>query len=239
MAILEFFLLSAGMAYYWHYLQEPAQIVFRLQPETIRDYVNLTVSYQSSGTTSSDTVRAPGHIGELSAGNYSIETLDDDIVHFHIALDLQPGETETVIIPVTPNTRTLSIQTEPAGAQIWINGLQTSKTPYTFNILAGDTIILNLEMPGYKEFTDTLWMAENIDLGTISLQKLYNVWISPVYVDVGYRIYDAKNKVVFSSSGSRNIQLTQGRYRIAYEIGEGQYDTKWFSVNYNLTLTIP
>jgi hypothetical protein len=239
LAILELFLLSAGMTYNHYYLQKPGQIVFRIEPETIRDYINLAVTYKSSGTVSTDTVRAPGHLGNLPVGGYRIETLDDDIVSFSTDLVLKPGKTETVVIPVALNTRTLSIQTEPAGAEIWINGLQASKTPYTFNILVGDTVILNLKMPDYKEFTDTLWMAENIDLGTIALQKLYNVWISPVYADVGYRIYDGNKNLVFSSSGSRKIQLTQGRYRIDYEIGEGQYDTKWFSVNYNLTVTVP
>jgi len=239
LAILELFLASAGLVYFRQYTQQPGQIVFKIQPETIRDYINLAVTYQSSGSKSIDTVRAPGHIGDLPAGSYDVETLDEDIVHFHSTLDLKPGKTETVIIPVALNTRMLSIQTEPAGADIWINGLQTSKTPYIFNILTGDTIVLNLEMPGYKEHRDTLFLTDNIDLGVIPLQKLYNVWISPLYTDVGYRIYDAKNEVIFSSSGSRNIQLTQGRYRVAYEIGEGQYDTKWFSVNYNLTVTIP
>jgi len=232
-------LASAGLVYYRHYTQQPGQIVFRVQPETIRDFINLTVTYKSSGSKSIDTVRAPGHIGDLPAGSYDVETLDEDIVHFHSTLDLKPGKTETVIIPVALNTRTMSVNTEPAGAEIWINGLQASKTPYTFNILADDSVILNLKMPGYEEYTDTLYLTENIDLGIIPLRKLYTVWISPIYADVGYRIYDRNNKVVFSSSGSRNIQLTQGRYRIAYEIGEGQYDTKWFSVNYNSTVSIP
>jgi len=239
LAILELFLLTAGLGYYWHYSQQPGQIILRLEPKTTRDFINLGLKYQSGGSAIADTVRAPGIRTSLSAGKYTFETLDQDIVYFKSDVILEPGQTETLIIPVNLNIRTLAVQTEPAGAEIWLNGLQTSRTPYIFEILTGDTVRLELKMAGYEGYSDTLSLNENVDLGVISLRKLFTVWISSQYSDTEYRIYDADNKIVFSSVGSRQLQLAQGKYRLSYEIGEGQYDSKWFSLNYNSTVTIP
>ncbi len=239
LAILELFLFSAGLTYYRYYTQQPGQIVLQLNPETTRDFINLGVKYQSSGFTSMDTVSAPGELANLPAGKYSFETLDQDIVYFHADFDLEPAEIKTLVIPITLNIRTLAVQTEPTGAEIWINGVQANHTPDTFKILTGDTVILELKMPGYRGYTDTLGLNENVDLGIIPLRKLYTLWVSSRYADTGYKIYDMDGRVVFSASGSRKLQLAQGRYRISFEIGEGQYETKTFLLNYNSTVMIP
>lgn len=239
LAILELFLFSAGLAYYRHYSQQPGQIVLQLHPETTRDVINLGVKYQSSGSASIDTVTAPGVLENRPAGKYRFETIDQDIVYFHTDIELEPGEIETLIIPIVLNIKTLTVQTEPTGAEIWINDLQASQTPYTFKILTGDTVILELKMQGYQGYTDTISLSENVDLGVIPLRKLYTLWVSSRYADTGYKIYDMDDRVVFSASGSRKLQLAQGRYRISFEIGEGQYETKTFLLNYNSTVMIP
>jgi len=239
LAILELFLLSAGLAYFRHYTQQPGQIVLQLNPEKTRDFISLGVKYQSSGFTSMDTVSAPGKLANLPAGKYRFETLDQDIVYFHADVDLEPAEIKTLVISITLNIRTLAVQTEPTGAEIWINSVQATHTPDTFKILTGDTVILELKMPGYQGYTDTLSLNENVDLGVIPLRKLYTLWVSSRYADTGYKIYDMDDRVVFSASGSRKLQLAQGRYRISFEIGEGQYETKTFLLNYNSTVMIP
>jgi len=239
LAILELFLVTAGLAYYRHYSQQPGQIVLQLHPETTKDFINLGVKYQISGSTTIDTVTAPGTLENRPAGKYNIETLDKDIVYYQTDVVLEPEEIETVDIPVVLNIKTLAVQTEPAGAEIWINGLQATKSPHTFEILTGDTVILELKMPGYQGYTDTLSLNENVDLGIIPLRKLYTLWISAHYADIAYRIYDMDDKVVFSSYGSRKLQLAQGRYRLSYEIGEGQYETKTIFLNYNSSVVIP
>ena len=239
LAILELFLLSAGLAYFRHYIQQPGQIVLRLNPETTRDFVSLGVNYQTSGSTTIDTVTAPATLDNRPAGKYSIEILDQDIVYFQTDVDLEPKEIETVDIPVTLNIRTLAVQTEPSGAEIWINGIQATQTPDTFKILTGDTVFLELKMKGYQGYTDTLSLKDNVDLGIIPLRKLYTVWVSSRYADIAYMIYDIDDRVVFSSYGSRKLQLPQGRYRISFEIGEGQYETKTLLLNYNASVVIP
>ena len=118
---------SAGLVYFWYFAQQPGQIVFRLQPETTRDYVYLGVRYQSSQSTLLDTVRAPGKLYKQSPGKYYIEVIDQDIVQYQTELELKPAESETLVIPVSLNSNTLAVQTEPTGADIWINGLHATK----------------------------------------------------------------------------------------------------------------
>jgi hypothetical protein len=239
LAILELFLLSAGLAYYRHYTRQTGQIVLRLYPEKTKDFINLGIKYQSAESSAIDTVTAPGTLHNRPAGKYRFETLDQDIIFFHADVVLEPAEIETLRIPVALDIKTLTVQTDPPGADIWINGLQASQTPDTFKIPTGDTVILELKMQDYQDHSDTLRLNENIDLGIIPLVKFYTVRIACLYHYTGYKIYDMDDRIVFTASGSRKLQLAQGRYRISYEIGEDQYETKSFLVNDNSTVTIP
>jgi len=237
LAVLELFLCSAGLVYYRYYVQQPGKIILQIQTDQGSEIINLRLKSWKSEKT--DTVQAPGQLSSIPAGNYRIETLDRHILPFRLDFTLKPAQIETLSIPLKYNTRSLFIATEPEGAGIWINGVQASYTPDTVHILSEDTVNLELRLDGYQTYLDTISLDQDMTLGTISLLKLYTVWISPRYPDIGYLIYDENNRMVFSSRGSRKLQLAEGRYRIAYEIGEGEYDSKTFQLRYNLTVSIP
>jgi len=237
LAVLELFLCSASLVYYRYHVQQPGQIILRLQPNQGSELINVGLKSWKSQKT--DTVQAPGQLSNLPAGRYSIETLDHHILPFRTDFTLQPAEIETLSIPLKYNTRSLFIQTEPEGAVILINGVQSSHTPDTLHIFSGDTVNLELQMDGYQSYLDTISLDQDMTLGTISLLKFYTVWISARYPDINFLIYDENKRMVFSSLGSRKIQLPEGKYRIAYEIGEGEYDSKTFQLKYNLTVSIP
>jgi hypothetical protein len=239
LAILELFLAAAALAWYWYYLQQPGKFVFQLRPAAEKEKIQLVLQCKTPHSISVDTVTAPGVRHNMPAGDYRLETLDPDIVQYRTDIVLKPAETETIMIPVTINTRTLVVQTDPPGAQIRINGVQATLTPDTLRILSGDTVIIELQMAGYQDYRDTLRLDKDTDLGTIRLLKSYTLWISSRYPDNHYIIYDTDNRLVLSGNGSRKLQLAAGTYRIAYEIGEGQYDTKRVILNYNKTISIP
>ena len=239
LAMLLFFLMSAGVGGYYIYLQQPGQIVLQLAPGAEQEFVNLVVRYQSNGQTTIDTVTAPNELTDRPAGHYIFETYNRDIVYFSSDLQLDPLEMETLIIPVVPNVRTLTIRTDPPGAEVLINGIQASQTPDSFDILTGDTIDLELKMKGYQSYVDTLDMTEDVDLGEIRLRKIYALHISCKYSDIEYSIYDQDGKIVFTGQGSRNAWLAEGSYRVSYGIGEGQYESKRVSLNRSTTVMIP
>jgi len=238
-AMLLLFLFSAGLGYFWYYVQQPGHIIIRIQPENTREFVNLGLRYNFLESAAMDTISAPGELRNRPAGIYSFETLDPDIVYFQANVILEPAETKTLVIPVTLNYKSLAVQTEPAGAEIWIDGLQTSQTPDTFEIFNRDTVILELKMKGYQVHVDTISLKENLDLGIILLEKLYTLRISCRYDYTEYKIYDMDRRMVYSARGSRRVQLIKGKYKLAYGIGEGQYETKTISLNYNTTVSIP
>jgi hypothetical protein len=175
----------------------------------------------------------------LSGGAYTFESIDPEILPFQTGLTLRPAATETLVVKAMLDTRRLSVNSEPSGAGIWINGLQGSKTPGTFDVLAGDTVRLELRMPDYQTYVDTLILTSDTDLGIVALRKLYTLRIAPQYDYTGYLVYDEEGVMVFSGSGVRRLELPEGKYRVAYEIGEGQYRTKRVSLGYNQTVTIP
>jgi hypothetical protein len=238
LAVLELFLCSAGLIYFNYYMQQPGQIILQLSDNQNRNQIMAGVSSGTSGS-HIDTVYVPGVLSDRPAGQYTIKTLDPDIVPFRTDVKLKPGEVKTVLITVAVNTKKLRIQSEPSGAQIWLNGLETAQTPHTFDVLTGDTVIVELKLPGYQVFSDTIRMTEAMDLGIVNLVQMHLLRISSQYDYTSYHIFDSEGQLVYSASGSRKIELPDGKYRLSYEIGEGQYKTKYFTLNANSMVTIP
>ena len=239
LAVLELILVAAGLVFYRYHLQQPGQIIIRLEPEKTKDSIKVGMKYQSSQPSPMDTVIVPVTLHHMRPGNYSFETVDRDIVHFDTVISLQPGATETLAIPAVLDFKTLTVNTEPQGADIWIDSLLISKTPDTLNIFKKDSIMLELKMEGYQTYADTLALEANRDLGVITLAKLFTLWIYCNYSDMDYSIYDMNNEMVFTAVGTKKIRLPKGRYRIVYGIGEGQTESRGFSLNYNYSIKIP
>jgi hypothetical protein len=238
LAILELFLITAGLGWFRYYLQQPGQIILRLSPGDIKEYINVGLTFQSRESVKTDTVSAPGHLNNRPAGKYSIETIDPDVQYFRTEFVLVPAESEILVIPIELNAKSLAVHSEPTDAEIWIDGMHAANTPHTFEIANRDTVILTLKKAGYQTHLDTIMLNENAELGLISLEKLFNLRVSCAYQDLQYRIYDADKNMVFSGRGSRTVNLPMGKYRLAYEIGEGQYETKSFTLNRNYTVYV-
>ncbi len=212
--------------------------MLKLSPGDTKEYITVGLTLQSGETAKMDTVTAPGMLNNRPAGVYRIETLDPDVAHFQTDILLEPMETKTLVIPVALNSKTLAVQTDPGDAEIWIDDIHTANTPYTFIIANRDTVIVALKKEGYQTYLDTVSLAENVDLGTISLVKVYTLRVSCAYPDIGYKIFDSERNIVFSGRGSRALQLPAGNYRLGYEIGEGQYEYKSITLNRNNTVTL-
>ena len=239
LAVLELFLFSAGLAYYRYHVLQPGHIIIRLQPEQTKNYVRLGMKYQTPYSSSTDTVIAPTDLHNRYAGTYNFRILDKDLVSFKTEMILEPAETETLIVPVALDFKTITVQTNPEGSEIWIDDSLYSKTPDSVDVFGRDTIILCLKMNGYQTYTDTLALTDNINLGEIKMFKLFSLRVICGYEDIEYKIYNADNKVILKSIGSRSLRLPQGRYKIAYDVGEGQMTTERISLNYNYNLYIP
>jgi hypothetical protein len=239
LAIVELFLCTAGLAYYYHTINQAGHIIIRLQPEQIKDSIKLSMKYQSLYSSTIDTIIAPTELYRLSAGNYRFETLDTDIVHFHTDITLKPAGNEIINIPVALNRKKIAINSKPAGADILIDGVFISKTPDTLEIYNTNMVIIELRMPDYQSYIDTMALSEDVDLGTITLLKLYSLRILSYLEGMEYQITDVNNRIIFSANESKKMRLPEGNYKLSYEIGEGEIKTRHFSLSYNSTIEIP
>ena len=68
-------------------------------------------------------------------------------------------ETEQTV-PMTPGTGTLSVNTEPAGAQVYIDDVQRGNTPATITDLSAGSHTLRLERQGYTKMTVPVLITE-------------------------------------------------------------------------------
>lgn len=235
-AVFVLFLMAGSLVYLWYQLQQPGKIIVQLDPGSPKQQVKMRLSFDSAKP---DTITAPAELTEQPAGKYRIETVDTDIQAYQLNFDLAPGETEKITVPVTVNFKTLRVNSDPENAEIWIDSLHTANTPYTFEISDRDTVVVELKMEGYQTYTDTVLLNDNVDLGMISLVKLFMVRITCAYEDYEYRIYDSESNLVFRAKESRSVQLPGGNYKVAYEIGEGQFESKAFKISRNTSLAVP
>ena len=239
LAVLELFLFSAGALYYKYYMQQPGQIVIHLGDQRVKDRIKLIVNFHSGSLSTSDTVTAPVVLYSRPPGRYSFETIDKDIIPFHTDLTLRSRQIDTVMIPAVLSSRKLAIQTDPEGAEIWIDGSLESITPDTLEIFRNDSMILELKMAGFKTYSDTFLLHADTNLGIIPLLKFYTLRIYCEFSDIEYTVYDQDNNAVFAAAGTHATQVVKGTYRISYGIGEGQTESRTFRINNNATITIP
>ena len=66
LAIVMLFIFSAAFGYFWYYNQQPGQVVLRLQSDANKEYVEVAVTYKSSGTTT--LASTPGTAGPVPPG---------------------------------------------------------------------------------------------------------------------------------------------------------------------------
>ena len=234
-AVSVLFLLTGGLVFIWFQLQLPGTIILQLDPGSPKQQIKMGLTFETAGF---DTVTAPAEPSKQPAGNYQVEILDSEIQPFKTGFVLDPGETEKLVIQVALNFKTLRVNSDPENAEIWIDSLHAGNTPYTFEISGRDTVYLELKMAGYQTYVDTVQLTDDMDLGVIPLIKLYTLRISSAYQDFEYRIYDSEGNLVFIARESRSVQLPGGNYKVAYEIGEGQFETKSFNLLKNYTLVV-
>ncbi|WP_456472622.1 PEGA domain-containing protein [Methanocaldococcus sp.] len=87
-------------------------------------------------------------------GNYIVVGCDNDNVYlFNKGYEVRSGETTTVSATLTEETGSLFVESDPSGAEIYIDGDYKGKTPKTISELSPGTHTLKLRMDGYSDYT--------------------------------------------------------------------------------------
>jgi PKD repeat protein len=105
------------------------------------------------------------------------------------APEVTPGEPVTVIateqtVPMAPGTGTLSVDTNPAGAQVYIDDVQRGVSPVTVTDLSAGSHTLRLELKGYTKMTMPVLVTEGqtTTLGTTIPPEPQGIAIVPIII---------------------------------------------------------
>lgn len=113
---------------------------------------------------------APGEF-EIAAGRHSIGIAAQRYQPFTADLDVEGlGRQQTFAPQLVPGWGEVTVTSEPAGAQLWVNGEARGATPLTTQIMAGNHPV-ELRLDGYKPWTTDVQIKANepLTLGPIKL----------------------------------------------------------------------
>lgn len=113
---------------------------------------------------------APGEF-EIAAGRHSIGIAAERYQPFTADLDVEGlGKRQTFTPQLVPGWGAVTVTSEPAGAQLLVNGESRGATPLTTEIMAGNHPV-ELRLEGYKPWTTDVQVKANqpLALGPIKL----------------------------------------------------------------------
>ena len=93
---------------------------------------------------------------ELRAGSYTIRLSKPNYEDYITIVSLSPGETKTISATLKPAYGFLSIESDPSGANVYIDGHYVGTTPLTDYKLSPGEHEVKIKKGGYNEYTKTV-----------------------------------------------------------------------------------
>jgi hypothetical protein len=94
----------------------------------------------------------------IAAGEHFVTVQLDGYKKFELKVQLEAGQTQTVSAELKAVGRVRVLST-PVGAKVLINGIQVGTAPVDLNELEVGQTVLQLELDGFKQYTQTLDVA--------------------------------------------------------------------------------
>jgi serine/threonine protein kinase len=105
--------------------------------------------------------QTPCNFNNLFPGQYSLEVRKDGYRPVETALLIQPGTVSDQRLSLESLANGLFLSSDPAGAEVFINGAkQSGQTPVTLPLAPG-TYKFMLRLQGYEPYTDTVQVKDN------------------------------------------------------------------------------
>ncbi|WP_169302025.1 PEGA domain-containing protein [Thermococcus gammatolerans] len=177
----------------------PSHLIINSVPSGSEVYVNGT--YRG---------KTPLHL-TIKPGTYNLRVSKEDHGEYTTTFMLQPNETKTLNITLTPNYAHLTIKSDPPGASIYINETYKGKTPLTVDLMMG-TYSIKLSKEGYQDYTlkVTLSPGESKTLSP-SLTPAYG-FLSVTSEPAGADVYIDGNYV--GTTPLTNYKLSPGEHEV-------------------------
>jgi hypothetical protein len=117
--------------------------------------------------------KTPSTITDLTPGNYSVELLLDDYQAWSEKTDIVSSEEVTINAELQVKPGSISVESKPSAAKIFIDGREAGTTPETIKDIDCGAHTVKLMMEGYGDWSENIEVKPNKESGlTAVLQEM-------------------------------------------------------------------
>jgi len=158
----------------------------------------------------------PTFINDLPLGHYRAKFVKPGYIPKEIELNITKRSPVKFDVKLTSDSATLTVESEPPGAGVTINGINRGQTPCTIERIPSGSATLEMNMTGFEHYSEKLILAAGeIQQVTASL-KVIPSDLQIVSTPTGARIY-VNNQYKGTSPVSLK-KIKPGTYRIRAEL---------------------
>lgn len=231
-AVLLFFLFVVSLTAFSFYSTMPGQITVLLESGNQFPQIKVLRIHDSD----SDTILAPNEFPKLAAGEYTFKVIEEGYFPYEKPVHLSSGGKEVLTLVDRAISGLLYVDSEPSGAEIWIDQSLVSTTPDTVRNLEKGIHNLEIKLKGYQTYSKKIDLSSHseLNLGKVPLTKIYYLNFICQFQDIRFKI---NNREYVGSQ--TEIPVPAGNYIITYSRGNNPPQEMSVNSKSNNTFYIP
>ena len=234
-AVLELFSFMLGLTMYIYLTQRPGQIELILASGTTLPQLKVSMTSQGDSVKGKE-ILAPMTLSNVKPGVYTFKIIENNYYPSATTVNLKPAKIDTIELDDRKISATLIVNSEPEGAEIWIDGSLQGNTPDTLDDLDPGVLKLALKLAGFQSETlnVTLDSLTVKNLGTTTLRKLYQIRFLCTYEDIEFTI---NNQTYIGTQ--RRVWIPEGQHSITARRAGETIRTWNVNITSDETITVP
>ncbi len=160
--------------------------------------------------------RTPAFINDLPLGKYRARFIKAGYLPKEIEISIDKRSPQKIDVSLTSDSATLTINSEPQGASVTINGISRGETPCTVDRIPSGNTTLEMDLDGFKHYNENLFLSAGESQLVSAPLKAIPSDLRIVSIPAGARIY-----VNNQFRGTAPVDLTNiasGTHRIRAEM---------------------
>jgi hypothetical protein len=158
----------------------------------------------------------PALISDLPMGRYRARLSKPGYIPKEIEMKIEGRSPQKFDVTLTSDSAALALDSEPAGAEVTLNGVARGKTPCTIERIPSGIATLELSLAGFEPYSESLKLSAGENQTITAKLKAIPSDLEIVTIPVGARIY-----VDNQFRGKSPVKLTRlapGAYRVRAEM---------------------
>jgi len=142
--------------------------------------------------------KTPYRIENVSEGNHNIKLIKEGFQEYYISVYVEGSKTIEKSIKLEKETGILKIETQPAGAEVFLDGHDMGKTPLTIENLEKGYYKLVLKKAGYLDNSETIYIEGLKQIEKSIVLEKEEIFESNAVVD---------NKIIVEETGTGSLKI--------------------------------